>query len=174
MSTDVRSLPDSTLNLYLYGMGAWSIALGVLFLVGRIEFALPLTYLVALWQIGLTLWWAPGMLRKSSSGELTRGEADEGVRSVGKLLSASSLLPAIVFMARDPLSAQGWKATGSIMAVALIGYFGSSLAVRLSNRWIHTLVLAMTALTLPINTTGAVSFAVAYGLFDRFLDTVQT
>ncbi|MCB9678807.1 MAG: hypothetical protein H6737_27130 [Alphaproteobacteria bacterium] len=170
MSTDVRSLPDSTLNLYLYGLGAWAVALLALLPLGRIELAIPLSYLVALWQAGLTIWWGPRMLGRYSAGEFTRAEADEGVRSVGKLLSASSLLPAIVFMARDPLQPSSWTATLSIVAVAAIGYFGSSLAVRLSNRWTHTLVLAAAALTLPINATGAVSFAAAYGLFDRFLE----
>ncbi|MEZ4319579.1 MAG: hypothetical protein R3F61_18835 [Myxococcota bacterium] len=169
MSTDIRSLPDTTLNLYLYGIGAWGVALVVLFVLGRIEMSLPLTYLVALWQIGLTVWWGAGMLRRYTAGELTRAEADEGVRSVARLLAASSLLPAIVFLARDPLEPSSWTATLSILAVSLAAYFGSSLAVNISNRLTHGLVLTAAALALPINATGAVSFAAAYGLFDRFM-----
>ncbi len=169
MTTDVRSLPDHTLNLYLYGMGAWGIALGVLFFSGRTPLAIPLAYLVALWQIGLTVWWGPRMLKRYEAGELTRAEADAGVSSVGKLMATSSLLPAIVFVAQDPLRMESWVVAVSIAGVAAVAYFGSSLAVRLSNRWTHGLVLLATALTLPLNATGAVSVAKAIGFFDQFL-----
>ncbi len=167
--SDIRSLPTSTLNLYLYGIGAWGAVLLILLGVGRIELALPLTYAVALWQGGLTLWWGPRMLAKFHRGELSRGEADAGVQSVGRLLGASAMLPAIVFLARDPLEPNSWMATLSILAVSLLAYFGSSLVTRLSNPWTHAGILILAGLALPINATGAVTFAAAFGLFDKLV-----
>ena len=140
--SDIRSLPTSTLNLYLYGIGAWGAVLLILLGVGRIELALPLTYAVALWQGGLTLWWGPRMLAKFHRGELSRGEADAGVQSVGRLLGASAML---------------------------LAYFGSSLVTRLSNPWTHAGILILAGLALPINATGAVTFAAAFGLFDKLV-----
>jgi hypothetical protein len=167
--SDVRSLPTATLNLYLYGIGAWGALLLVLLLMSRIEAALPLTYVVAIWQGALTLWWGPSMLKKFREGELTRGEADAGVRSVGRLLAASAMLPAIVFLARDPLEPNSWMATVSILAVSMAAYFGAGAVTKLSNPWTHTGILVVAWLALPINATGAVTFAAAFGLFDKLL-----
>ena len=73
--SDHRALPDSTLNLYLYPVGLWAAVLLVLFVTNYIVYAIPLCYVVALWQIGLSMVWGRGLLRRLRKGELTDPEA---------------------------------------------------------------------------------------------------
>lgn len=168
-ASDHRSLPDTTLNLYLYPLAAWGVGLAALWFSGYGAFAVPLIYLVGLWQTGLTIVWGTRMLRRYEAGEFTRPEADAGVLSVARILAGSSMLPAIVFFAEDPLEPSTWGVSISIILVAALVYVASPWVVKLSNRWTHTLVLAVAAFSLPLNTTGAVSLAAAIGWFDRFL-----
>lgn len=170
---DLRSLPDTTLNLYLYAVALWGVALLVVFLLHQTALAIPLSYLVFLWQAGLTVWWAFSMMRRYDAGEISREEADAGVLSVSRILIASSLLPAIVFVAEnpipDPFPGPGLSAAFSIAVFALL-IWGITIALgKLSTRITHTIILMLSSSALPINATGAFSVAAAYGLFDSLI-----
>lgn len=166
---DLRSLPDGTLELFLYGIGAWGIVLLLLYIAELTALALPLAYVVFVWQALLTGWWGLGLSRRFDAGELGAGEARAGVASVARILAASSLLPAVVFLAEDPLSASSWTAAAGTFAVAGLVWVSIWFLARVENRLAHFLLLAMANLALPVNATGAVSIAVASGFFDRFL-----
>lgn len=170
---DLRSLPDTTLNLYLYAVAAWGVALLGVFLMHQTALAIPLTYLVFLWQGGLTLWWGVRMMRRYDAGDLTRKEADAGVLSVSRILLGSSLLPAIVFVAEnpipDPFPGPGLSAAFSIAVFSLIVWGLSTALIKLSNRWTHVVILMLSSAALPVNATGAFSVAAAYGLFDSLI-----
>ena len=169
-SDDLRSLPDRILNLLLYAVAGWGVALLVCFLWHQTALAIPLTYVVFLWQAVVTAWWGVGMLRRYDRGEITLGEANAGVESVSHILLASSLLPAIVFVAEnpvpDPFPGPGLSAAASIAVLSGLAFGITTASLKLSNRWSHIGILALSSATLPINATGAFSVAAAYGLFD--------
>jgi hypothetical protein len=166
-ASDVRSLPDGTLNLFLYAHVAWGVGLLGLWFGGYAAWAIPATFAVAIWQAGVTALWGARMMARFDRGEFTRPEADAGVASVARILGASSVLPAVVFFAQDPLSPAGWGVSVAVAVVAAAVYTAAPLVVRFSNRWTHTLVLAAAVCALPLNATGAVSVANAVGWFDR-------
>lgn len=166
---DLRSLPDTTLQLYLYGIGAWSVLMLVLYVLQATAFALPAAFLVFVWQALLTGWWGNGLQQRFDAGELGPGEARAGVLSVARIVGASSLLPAIVFLAEDPLAASSWTAAAGTFVVFIVVWVLSHLLARIEHRFAHVVVLVLANLALPVNATGAVSFAVTSGFFDAVL-----
>lgn len=166
MATDHRALPDLVLNLYLYPVGAWVIGFAGLFFADHAAYAIPLLYPLALWQIGLSMWWGQGLLRRLDTGDLSLGEAHAGVRSVGQLLAWSALSPAIVFLTNDPLSPAAWSTTLGAVLVSIGTYAGVLLLTRLASRWTHGAAIAIACFALPLNAIGAVTVASMLGLFD--------
>lgn len=170
MANDLRALPDVVLNLYLYPVGAWAILFGCLFFANYAAFAIPLLYPLALWQIGLSIYWGTGLLRRLDSGDITLGEAHAGVRSVGQLLAWSALSPAIVFLTNDPLAPTAWSTTLGAVIVSIAAYLGVMLLTRLASRWTHGAAIAIACFALPLNATGAVTMASMLGLFDVMVE----
>ncbi|MCB9668317.1 MAG: hypothetical protein H6736_21815 [Alphaproteobacteria bacterium] len=166
---DLRSLPDSTLQLYLGGIVAWGFVLVLLYLFERTAAAIPLTYAVFVWQALLTGWWGSGVMRAYDSGELSSGEARAGVQSVARIVTASALLPAVAFLIEDPLAASSWTAAAGTVAVAAVMWLLIATVGRIQHRVALVLLLALANLALPINATGAVSVGIASGFFDRLL-----
>ena len=117
MATDHRALPDRTLNLYLYPIGAWAFGFGSLYFAGFGAWAIPLCYPLALWQTGLSAWWGRTLLARLDVGELTTAEAHAGVRSVAQILAWGALSPAIVFLTQDPLAPEAWSTTVGAVVV---------------------------------------------------------
>lgn len=165
MATDVRALPNATLNLYLYPVGAWVILFAVLYFGGYAHYALPLCYPLALWQALLSAWWARSLVRRVDAGELSSEEAHEGVRSVGQLLAWSGLAPAIALLTEDPLAMSAWSAMFGAVAVSGLAYVGVVAVTRLAARWTHLAAVMVACLVLPLNATGAVTAATFIGIF---------
>lgn len=168
--SDVRALPQRVLDLYLYPLGAWGVGLAALYLADRAHLALLLLHALALWQTGLTVWWGRDLLRRYRTDQLTRAEADAGVRSVGHILAASALTPAIVFLATDPLSPHGLGASLGGAVVAGMAWVAVAVLVRLSNRWAHAVALGMACTALPLNATGAVTIATLAGWWSDLVE----
>ncbi len=165
-ASDYRALPDRTLNLYLYPLGIWGIATVALWFSQYGQWAIPLCYPLALWQIVLSAAWGTNLLRRLDRGELTNAEAHSGIRSVANLLGGSALLPAIVFLANDPMSPEGWSTAVGAAVVAGLAVGAVSVLTRMSSRWTHAVALALACLALPVNATGAVTVATMLGLYD--------
>ena len=163
---DLRSLPDRVLRLYLGSLGVWGAGLVGLFVAGHTPLALTLCYPLALWLGGLTTWWGLGALRKLRAGELAYPEVDAAVVSIGRILAGGSAIPAIVFLAEDPLQARSWGTCLSIAIVSGIAWAGVHGLVRLSNRYSNGLALAAAWAALPVNATGALSVGFWFGWFD--------
>ncbi|MEZ4240654.1 MAG: hypothetical protein R3F59_31785 [Myxococcota bacterium] len=174
MTFDHRAVPNTVLNLYLYPVGAWAIALAVLYFTGRGPLAIPLCYPLALWQIGLSAWWGRSLLARLDAGDLTTAEAHAGVRSVGQILAWSALCPAMVFMTNDPLAPSAWSAALGAVAVSGLVYLGVMGLTQLASRWTHAAAIAMGCLALPLNATGAVTIATMLGLFDKVLSAAPS
>lgn len=168
--SDHRALPDRVLNLYLYPVGAWGVALLALFFTGFAAYALPLCYPLALWYVGLSVWWGRGLLKRIDAGELTHAEAHAGVRSAGQILAFASVSPAIVFLSADPLAATAWSTTVGVLVVAAVTWGGIGLLTRIGSRWSHGAAMALACLALPVNATGAVTVATMVGLYDVMVD----
>jgi hypothetical protein len=155
--SDLRSLPDTILRLYLGAYGVWGVVLAFLFALDAPGLALTLTFPLALFLGLLTLFWARGLIRRHRSGELTRVEVDAAVRSVGHILAAGSLTPAIVFLAEAPLQPSTWATVASVGTLGAVSYGLVSLAARRQNLIGNTAALTLAWAALPLNATGAVS-----------------
>lgn len=168
--SDERALSDRMLNLFLYPIVGWGLAAVALFLTGEFQWSLPLAFPLAFWHIGLSFVWGMRLVRGLDRQELTNAEAHEGVRSVGNILAGASLLPAIVFLANDPLSPQSWSVTiGTFLVTA--GVVGlRALLTRIASRWSHAVAIAVACLALPLNITGSVTVASMLGLYDTVVD----
>jgi hypothetical protein len=174
MALDHRAVPNLVLNLYLYPVGAWAIALALLYFSGHSALAIPLCYPLALWQIALSAWWGRSLLARLDSGALNLAEAHAGVRSIGQILAWSAVCPAMVFMTNDPLAPSAWSAALGAVGVSGLTYLGVMMLTRLASRWTHGAAIAMACLALPLNATGAVTIASMLGLFDRVLSATPT
>lgn len=168
--SDFRALPDATLNLFLVPIGAWGVIALVLFFTGFSQWAVPLAYPLAAWQIGLTAFWGTGLLRRTDAGDLTRAEAHEGIRSVTSIVVGSSLLPAIVFLANDPLEPEAWSLAAGTFAVAGMVLGLTRLLMRPSSRLLHGAALAIAVVALPLNTTGTVTVATVLGWYGSMVN----
>lgn len=167
MATDVRSIPDWMLNAFLYPIAGWGVGYGILYFVERDAWAIPLLFPLALWQIGLTTFWAARTARMLRAGELTAPEVHAGIRSIGGITSADAVLPAVVFLVNDPLHP---SAQGTALGVLVVAAFAYGL-VQLGHRWqwmsLQAVILGFACLALPINATGAVTVAEMVGWFDK-------
>jgi hypothetical protein len=168
--SDERALPDRTLNLYLYPIVAWGLASVGLFVTGWFQWTLPLAYPLALWHLGLSAVWGVRLLRMLDRNEVTNAEAHEGVRSVGNILAATALLPAIVFLANDPLSTDAWSVTLGAFCVAVAAIAVRAGLTRIASRWSHGAAIAVACFALPVNITGTVTVATMLGLYDTVVD----
>lgn len=165
MASDLRALPDATLNLYLYPVGAWVIVFAVLYFGGYAHYALPLCYPLALWQALLSFQWARWLVRQVDAGQLSAAEAHAGVRSVGQLLAWSGLAPAIALLTEDPLAMSAWSAMFGAVLVSGLAWAGILAVTRLTARWTHVAAVMVACLVLPLNATGAVTAAALIGIF---------
>jgi hypothetical protein len=168
--SDERTLPDRTLNLYLYPVVAWGLATAALFLTGNFQWSLPLAYPLALWHIGLSAVWGMRLLRMLDRGEATNAEAHEAVTSVGNILAGSALLPAIVFLANDPLSPRSWSLTFGAFVVAGLAVGVRVVLTKVASRWTHAAAITAACLALPLNVTGSVTVASMLGLYDTMVE----
>jgi len=173
-ASDRRSLPTPVLNLYLYALMVWGIALLSLFLTGYIAYGIPACYLLWVWQAGVTLYWGRFLIGEVNEGRLGRDEVDAGARSVGKILTSSALLPAILFLGQDPLDPRVISTCiGACLVSAIAWGFVSALG-RFSNRYAHIAALTLACLALPINTSGAVTVATFVGVWDAVVEVAPT
>ncbi len=167
MATDVRSIPDWLLNAYLYPIAAWGVGYGALYFMDRDAYAIPLLFPLALGQIGLTLYWAARTTRMLRAGELTAPEVHAGARSIGGIVSADAVLPAVVFLVNDPLQTNAQGTALGVLVVAAVAYGLVQVAHRLQLMTLQAAILAFACLALPINATGAVTVAEMVGWFDK-------
>jgi hypothetical protein len=165
MATDVRALPNATLNLYLYPVGAWVVVFAALYFAGYPHFALPLCYPLALWQVLLSASWGRRLLQRLEAGQVTYSEAHAGVRSVGQLLVWSGLAPGIALLAEDPLAMSAWSAMAGAVAVSGLSWIGIAALTRVASAWTHLAAVALGCCVLPLNATGAVTVATLIGIF---------
>jgi hypothetical protein len=139
-------------------MGLWALSLTPV--------ALTLLYLLALYNIGLTMWWASGMYARLDAGDLNQTEVTSGLLSVVRILGWSSTLPGVLFAATDPLSTEVWTTSASI-AIVTTGTL--TIGPWLANRGTRPTGLASLALALaalPLNISGALSMAFWLGWVD--------
>lgn len=165
--TDLRSLPDNTLKLYLYAVGTWGIVLAGLYAFGQMAWALTLCFPLALYLDGLTAWWWRSSRVRVEAGELSEDELGSGVRSIARILAAVGLLPGIVFLAQDPFLPETWGTFLGVAALSGIGWLIANYGPRLQAQTARVLVLVLCGLVLPLNATGSVSVAILRGWFDR-------
>ena len=162
---DHRSVPDRVLDLYLYPIGGWGIAFALLFLWEYTEMAMQLLMPLAAWQTGLTIWWGVTTLRRYDRGELGFDEAVAGVRSVGRIVASSGLLPILVFLARDPFALGSLSTIVGVTVVSGVSWLGVHGLVRFNSRLAYTLALAFGCAALPISATGSVTVGVMLGWY---------
>jgi hypothetical protein len=165
-ATDVRAIPDWLLNAYLTPIAVWGIGYGALYFTSRDAYAIPLLYPLALWQLGLTVWWAFSALRRVRAGMLTMPEVDAGVRSIGGIAAGDSLLPAVVFLVNDPLASEAHMTAFGVVLVGSLAFLAVRLGAYVANPFAHVAILTFALLALPINATGAVTVATMVGWFD--------
>ncbi|MFK7927024.1 MAG: hypothetical protein AB8H79_02460 [Myxococcota bacterium] len=170
--SDLRSLPDGILKAYLYALGAWGLAAAAAYPLDRLGLALTLCYPLALWFAGLTGWWVVRVFRQHRAGELESAEVSAGVRSIGRILAGAGMIPAIVFLARDPLAVSSWGTLVSVGALTGIGWFIANVGPRLQASVARLGILVTCWLILPINATGTLSYAWFIGWFDRVVEPV--
>ena len=165
--TDLRSLPDSVLKLYLYAVGGWGVVLAILYMVGLLQWALTLCVPLALYLDGLTVWWWRQSGVRLRAGELEEEELSSGVKSIARILAAVGLLPGIVFLAKDPLLPETWGTFIGIAVLSAVGWLLANYGSRLRANAARLAVLVFCGLVLPLNATGSVSVAFFRGWFDR-------
>ncbi|MCA9570153.1 MAG: hypothetical protein KC656_20050 [Myxococcales bacterium] len=154
------------MNLYLYPLGAWGLATLGLWFTDYGQWAIPLCYPLGFWQIGLSAVWGTRLMRRVDRGEVSNAEASEGIRTVGHILAGSSLAPAILFLANDPIAPQAWSTTVGCAVVGGLTVLALRGLIRVATRWSHAVALAAACLALPINATGTVTVATMLGLYD--------
>lgn len=162
---DLRSVPDSVLQAYLYAVLAWLALMAVLFPLGQLPWVLTLCLPLSMWFTALTAWWGWWLWGEVQVGTLSIDEAGCGVRSVGRILALSGLLPAIVFIVDDPFFETSWAPTAAAAALSGVGWLAAQLATRLRGAFWWTGLLVLISLVLPVNATGAVSLAWWLGWF---------
>ena len=173
-ATDVRSIPDWLLNAFLTPIALWGIVYAALYFAARDAYAIPLLYPLALWQIGLTIWWGLSTVRWVRAGELTMPEVNAGARSIGGIAAGVAMLPAVVFLVNDPLALEAQGTALGVFVVSGLARGAVQLGARLANPFAHVAILTFALLALPINATGAVTVASVVGLFDRVAEPSKT
>lgn len=169
-ATDIRSFPQPVMNMYLYPIAGWGVLLLLLFVSGRAELALPLCFPLAVWQGMLTAWWGYDAGKKLRRQELTRPELNAAVLSIGQILVGAAAMPAIVFLAAEPLSPSSWSTCMGIAAVCGVSWVGVQQLAKIPRWYASAIALTLAVLALPINVTGAVSVASMVGLYDNTVD----
>ena len=170
-ANDHRSVPDLVLDLYLYPIAAWWVVLVLLFIWEFTAWAMPLLIALAAWQVALTLWWGVHTLRRYDRGELRFDEAVAGVRSVGRIVAATGVLPALVFLGRDPFSTESLSSVVGVCVVAGASWLAVHGLIRLNARWAYSAALAASCVALPVSATGAVTVASMLGWYQVVVDS---
>lgn len=169
-ASDIRAIPQRVLDLYLYPIAGWGIALAVLHVWGHTRFALPLLYALACWQAILTAWWRRDLLRRLERGALTPAEVDAGIRSVGHMLVLSALTPALVFLAADPLSPEALGTSIGNAIVAAVAWGAITVGARVGSTTTYAIALVVACAALPVNATGAVTAATLAGWWSEVIE----
>lgn len=170
--SDLRSLPDGTLKAYLYALGAWAIAAAISYPLDRMGLALTLCFPLAFWFCGLTVWWWLRTRGRVDRDGLDDVEVAAGVKSVGRIMAGAGMVPAIVFLANDPLAADAWGTLAGVAVLTAIGWFIANVGPRLKASVARIGVLVACWLVLPINATGTISVAWFMGWFDRVVEPI--
>jgi len=158
------------MNLYLYPVAAWGIGLILLYVTDHTALALPLCFPLAIWNAGLSIVWGRDLIRRYDANRLSQPEVLAGVRSVGSMLAAVSMIPGIVFLVNDPIAMSSWSTFFGIIIFAGLARLGVELLVKVAHRYASIFALTVACLALPLNTTGAVSVGAMVGLFDKALE----
>jgi len=172
--SDRRSLPMHVLNLYLYALMVWGFGLLGLYFSGYIKYGIPACYLLWIWQAGVTVYWGRFVIKAFDGEQITREEVDAGVKSVGKILAGSALLPAILFMGHDPLDPLVISTCIGALIVSGLTWGLINAVGRFSNRYAHIAALTVACLALPINTSGTVTVATVVGVWDAVVEVAPT
>jgi hypothetical protein len=163
--SDIHTVSNRMLNLLLYPVAGWGIALVGLYVSGQSAWALPLLYAIAIWQTALAAWWGRDLLARLDREEVTYPQANAGVKSVGRILAATSLAPVMVFFCRDPFAPESWSTSFGVCVVAAVSWVAVNGLVRVPGKWSHGLALFVAALALPISATGSVTVASMMGWY---------
>ena len=164
---DLRSVPDRVLQLYLWSVGAWAICLLAFFVTDRIGVALTLCLPLSVWLGILTVWWWTKTRLRLRKNDLNILEVNAGVQTVGRILSASGMIPGIIFLANDPLIPAAWGTFLGISATSAVAWYLVNLTARLKSATLDTIVLICAGAVLPLNATGAVSLGAFLGWFEQ-------
>jgi hypothetical protein len=160
------------MNLYLYPIAIWVIALILLYVAEKTPWALLLCFPLAIWNAGLSIYWGRFVTRRFDNHDITQGETLAGVQSVGNLLAGASLMPGIVFLIDDPIAMSSWSTFFGICIIAGAARVGVTIMTKINHRYASYLALTVACLALPVNTTGAASVAAFVGFFDQAIDDV--
>lgn len=165
-ASDVRALSNAMLNAYLYPVAGWGVALAGLYVMGQYPYAIPLCSAVSIWHGIITVAWYIRTRRKVDQGELEWDELRSATGSIGQLLALNALVPAIVFMAHDPLAPESWGLVIGVVTVALLAMAATALFSRNSSSLAQPALLFSGWIALPLNTAGAITASDLLGLFD--------
>ena len=160
---DLDAVPDRVFNGYLWPLGAWGVCLLFLFGAQRTPFALWLCFPLAVWYLGLTIWWGIRAARRHERHDLNGESLRAGVQSIGRFLAGASITPAMVFMAMDPLSPSAWGTAAGVGIVGAIAWIAVATLPKLDRRPTHWIALGIAWAALPLNATGALSLATWFG-----------
>lgn len=163
-AAELRAVSDTYFHGYMWPLAAWTIGVVVLFVAGWVPFALWLCYPLAAWYGVLTAVWWIRMQGRRASDDLTPDDGFAGARNIGRFLAAASLIPALVFLAIDPLSRTTLSTCAGVAAVAGIAWLVANFLPKLRRRPATVAALLVAWLALPLNATGAVTLAGALGL----------
>ncbi len=168
-----ESISDVVSNLYVMPVAAWALGLLFMFALGDTGYAIGWCYPLALWWIGVSIWW----LRKShddiASGKRTRDDVAEGVEWIGHTLAGVSGAPAIIFLAAAPLQKAAWATTGSCIIVCVLTYGAVSALSRQKWTGAHTVALVIACLAMPLNASTAISLGWWLGLIGTVSDVAH-
>ena len=165
--SDLRSVSDRMLKLYLYSLGAWAICLLALFTMDRIGVALSFCFPLSIWLGALTVFWWVTTRRKQKARELELIEVKAGVQTIGRILAGGGVIPGMIFLANDPLIPAAW---GTLVGAAITS--GAAwqlvhLSIRIKRARFDPIILIIAWAILPINATGAVSLGALLGWFEQ-------
>lgn len=165
--SDLRSVSDRMLKLYLYSLGAWAICLLAVFTMDRIGLALSFCFPLSIWLGALTVFWWLTTRRKQKANQLELLEVKAGVRTVGRILAGGAVIPGIIFLANDPFIPAAWGTFLGIAATSGVAWQLVHLSLRLEGLRLDPIILLCSWAVLPINATGAVSLGAVLGWYEQ-------
>ncbi len=157
-------------RLFVWPVAAWGVGLLFLWATGNMEYGISLCYPLAMWWIGVSIWFSRKNKDAIEAGTLRREDADEGVEWIGHTLVFTAGAPAIIFLADNPLHRAAYMTTAGVVITCAICYFAVSFLSKRSMTGAHTTALVIASLAMPINATGALSLGWYLGVFDTVKD----